>query len=282
MPIRLPEHRQIELYTHRRSLPIADDPDAFRREAEERARTLAGAYAGLVRLLAAGDEALDPAASWEAYRRLPRAGLRAKILAETMRALRLFHIACAHPLGRIDVRNGLIKASATIAHTGLSIRITVAGADLLESLAAYAVAAADGPYPEAYDEAMLGTLFADANAEIRWYNDEDRVLYQFAPPLRLNRHLRFDCDNARHAVAGGRLAFEVREPYRDPVRFPIDFFVHHDGRLHIVPAEALDGWGIDLGRLPAWRARLGPSGALPARFRGRFAREEMRAGLPMT
>ncbi len=224
----------------------------------------------------------DPMAAWRKYRALPRRDGIDKLTAEVYRTLRIFHAAGSHDTGRIEVRNGLVKASATVERTALSIRISRIGMTLLESVVAYRLGAVGQPYPDAYVEAMLCRYWADIAGEIHWYYDEDQVLYQFRDTLGLNRHFRFDCDNPKIAIADGCCRFRIGERFRDPARTPIDFFVVVDDRLHIIPVEALSDGALPLAELPRWRAQLPDGLTLPAAFRARFAREAMVPGLPMT
>lgn len=283
MPLLLPEHRQIELYTKKKALALAEDPALEQALAEAAAARLVESFILLDQSLGAAPVAPGAALdAWAKYRFLPRRTTIEKLTAELYRTLRLFHAGLTHETGRIESRNGLIKASATVDHTALSIRLTHAGADLLASAVAYRAAENEGPYPAAYVEAMLTRYWSDIAEEVRWYHDEDRVLFQYCDRLRLNRHCRFDCDNARVTLRGDQLRFEVAPPWNDPVRTPIDFFVTLDDRLHIIPVEALTDYTLPVEELPRWRARLDDGTPLPAVFRARFTREVMAAGLPMT
>ena len=278
----LPEYRQIELYTKKKTLAFADEAAAEAAEAQE-------AVANLSRVFTLLDGALgeplgtdDPMAAWRKYQALPRRDGIGKLTAEVYRTLRIFHATITHPSGRVETRNGLIKASSTIDHTALAIRISRVGMTLLESFVVTRLEADALPYSDSYVEAMLCRYWADIAAEIHWYYDEDRVLYQFRDELGLNRHFRFDCDNPRLRVEGDVLAIEIGAAYRDAARYPIDFFVVVDDTLHIIPVEALRDGTLPLSELPRWRARLPDGLTLPAHFRPRFGREAMVVGQPMT
>ena len=56
-------------------------------------------------------------------------------------------------------------------------------------------------------------------------------------------------------------------PIATPQRFPIDFYVIHDGVLHIIPVEALTDGRLPLAQLADWRTPLArrrrPAGAVP-------------------
>ena len=129
---------------------------------------------------------------------------------------------------------------------------------------------------------MLAEYFFDIGAEIKRYSDEDRNLYQFRRPVPFCRQFRFDCDNPKLSFDGDHVVLDISKPYRDPARYPIDFFVVVDGALHIVPVEALKEGRIAGGELPKWRARLADGDRLPAEFRGRFGRQEGAVNQPMT
>lgn len=278
----LPEYRQIELYSKKKSLAVAEDPAADLAVALDTARGLSDAFRALDAHLGGPSSESDPMESWAKYRGLPRRSAFERLGAEIFRTLRIVHTAVTHPTGRVEIRNGLIKASATVENTALTLRITRIGADLLGSVAAYRRMADALPYSEAYVEAMMLRYWADIADEIRWYYDEDRVLFQFRDPLGLDRHARFDCDNPRITVEAEALRFDFGPAGGAGARRPIDFFVVHDGRLHIVPSEALTDRALPLAELPRWRARLPDGLTLPACFRQRFTREVMVQGLPMT
>lgn len=278
----LPEYRQIELYSKKRALTFAEDSEAELAEAEAAIAALAQVFAVLDAALGEQLDSPEPMAVWRKVRALPRRNGIDKLTAEIYRTLRIFHAAGWHETGRVTVKNGLVKASATVERTALTIRISRIGMTLLESAVAYRLATADQPYPDAYVEAMLCRYWADISAEIHWYYDEDQVLYQFQDRLGLNRHLRFDCDNPKFSVDGGLCRFVIGECFRDAARYPIDFFVVIDTLLHIIPVEALSDGALPLAELPRWRARLADGFTLPASFRPRFGREVMVPGLPMT
>jgi len=278
----LPEYRQIELYSKKKSLAVAEDAEAERAEAVRTTAMLSDTFGLLDAALGAPLGDPDPMASWRKYRGLDRSSALGKLTAEAYRALRVFRSAVTHETGRVEVRNGLIKATATVEQTALSIRITRIGADLLESFVAYRLGMADQPHSETYVTAMLCRYWSDISAEIRWYYDEDRVLYQFRDEFALNRHFRFECDNPRFSVGGDRVRFDLGEIYADPLRYPIDLYVVVNGLLHIVPVEALTAGALALDQLPRWQARLPDGITLPPSYRLRFTREVMAQGLPMT
>ena len=84
---------------------------------------------------------------------------------------------------------------------------------------------------------MVLRYYADIVGEIKRFSDEGRSLFQFREPLRLNRHLRLECDTGRVRIIDDSCHFEISEASRDAARFPIDFFVtdprraaHHSRR----------------------------------------------------
>lgn len=282
MPLLAPEYRQIELYSKKKVLPVAEDAGTELTEGIAAVHGLTGTFRLLDSVLGEAPAGGDPAATWAKYLALPKRSPVEKLAAEIYRALRPFHAAASHPSGRIEINNGRIKASSTIGHTALCIRMTRAGMALLDSTAAYLLAAAESPYPKAYEAGMLTRYWTDCHDEIKWYYDEDRALFLFRDSLRMNRHFRFDCDNPRFDLKGGKVVFEVGAIYRDMARYPIDFFLQIEDHLYIVPTEALSDYALPEAELPRWEARLPEDGMLPARWRPRFTREDMIPGLPMT
>lgn len=277
-----PEYRQIELYSKKKVLPVAEDAETELAEGQDAVLRLTRTFRHLDTVLGDAPVGDDPNDTWAKYLRLSKRTPLEKLNAEIYRSLRPFHAAATHASGRIAIHNGMVKASSTIGHTALCIRMTRAGMALLESTAAYLLAALSSPYPEAYEVGLLTRYWGDCYDEIRWYYDEDRALFQFRDSLRMNRHYRFDCDNPKHELQGGKVVFEVGAIYRDIVRYPIDFYLHIDEVLYIVPVEALTEYTLAETDLPRWRARLPDGQTLPARWRPRFTREDMIPGLPMT
>ncbi|QGM47880.1 hypothetical protein H2LOC_000345 [Methylocystis heyeri] len=277
----MPEYRQIELYTKRKALdfldPIPpDDAPLDRIAAVARAAllfeaTLAGLYPTQHQLTA-----------WARCKELPKSNQSEKILAELHRILRIVRKIAFHPQGHVDMRDGVICLNGAIDMVALSLEITRAGLDLLESMVAYWFSARISVYPDAYVGRMLSEFFFDTVAEIKRFSDEDRILYQFRRSSPFNRYFRFDCDNPKIILESDRVNFEIGERYRDAARYPIDFYVLLDDRLHIIPVEALQNGAIRKDELPNWRARTSDGTSLPASFRTRFAREKIIVGQPMT
>jgi hypothetical protein len=279
--LRLPEYRQIELYTKKKNLAFAAQEPA---PSPALAPTAGACWAAL--LLDAALDAHHPGAEgktgWQKYLALPRKNGIDKVVAELFRMLRIVRAVAVHPHGHIEFQDGIVKLNGAIHHVALSLEITPAGLGLLESAVTYFLASAGQPYPDAYVEAMLYQYLADIVGEVRRFADEDRILYQYRQPFFFNRHFRYDCDNPKITVGNGRATFEVGAIHRDPVRTPIDFFVIHDDILHIIPVEALTDLSLPLEEISRWRARTPDGVTLPAAFRQRFGREVNIPGIPMT
>jgi hypothetical protein len=279
--LRLPEHRQIELYTKRKALNFLDPPPPEEAPMDRIAAVCRAAlafeayYAGI-------HPTEKPLTSWERCEELPRATQTEKILAEMYRVLRIIRKIAFHANGHVELRDGNVSLKGAIDGWALSLEITAAGLDLLESTVAWYFFSRTSPYPEAYVEAMLAEFFFDVVAEIKKYWDEDRVLYQFRRRAPFNRHFRFDCDNPKAAYEREFVQFEIGPLYRDPARYPIDFFAILDDVFHIIPVEALKDGRIERKDLTKWRARGIENLSLPASFRTRFAREKIVVGQPMT
>jgi hypothetical protein len=277
----LPEHRQIELYTKRKTLGFSDPDGAEAIPVEAIARLCRCAFA-MEAIVSARQPTDKPFGSWARCLELPRKTQTDKIIAEFYRMLRIVTRVAFHDHGHIDLREEIVCLNGAIDNVALSLEITAAGLNLIESAIAYWLQAKDGPYPAAYIEAMLAEYFGDIVGEIKRFADEDRILYQFRKRYAFNRHFRLECDNPRTEIASDRLMFEIGDRIREPARYPIDFFVVHDDLLHIVPVETLKDGGMPLDVLPAWRARTPDGLSLPYEFRSRFARERIVVGQPMT
>jgi hypothetical protein len=277
----LPEHRQIELYTKRKALSF-QDPEAASDVPIDRVAHLARTALVFDAVLGGHSPGAPGASSWQRILDLPRVTAGDKRLAELARVLRVARTIVFHPRGHVEMRDGIVRLNGAIDRVALSLEITVAGIDLVNSMMAYWFGALGGPYPEAYVDAMLAEYFFDVVAEIKRFADEDRILHQFRRTKPFCRHFRFDCDNPKAHFVDGFVEIEIGALHRDPARFPIDFFAVLDEALHIVPVEALTDGRIAVADLPKWRARTPDALSLPATFRPRFAREPIVVGQPMT
>lgn len=277
----LPEYRQIELYSKRKSLNFA--------EAEPGCEGPLSLISGVCRAffvldayLASAHQPTDGETSWRRYLGLPRAGATQKAVAEIYRILRVARTVVFHPQGHVEMTDGIVKINGAVNRVALSLELTPAGLTLLESAVAYYLGSLRAPYSDAYVEAMLTQYYFDIVAEIRRFHDEDRILYQFRRKFLFNRHFRFDCDNPKTQFDDGALVFEIGAAHENPALYPIDFYVEVGHALHIIPVEALSRGGLPLTDLDKWRVRGADANALPADFRLRFGREVMVVGQPMT
>jgi hypothetical protein len=273
--LRLPEHRQIDLYTRRRALHFLDPPSPEEATVERIAAVCRAALA-LEAWCASLHPTSLPLTAWKRCQELPRGTQLEKILAEIYRVMRVVRKISFHAHGHVDMRDGVVCLNGAIDLCALSLEITAAGLDLLETAVAYYFSSLTSPYPEAYVEAMLVEFFADIVAEIKRFADEDRILCQFRRRGPFNRHFRFDCDNPKINYESEFVQFVIGPLYRDPARTPIDFFAVLDDVFHIIPVEALKDGRIERKDLPRWRARGIENLSLPASFRTRFAREKSR------
>ena len=276
----LPEHRQIELYTRRKSLEF-EAPDEDRVPYAQLAGVV-GAFHRLETLLAARHFDGEPRPSWAFYTALPRDTPGDKLASQLYRILRIVKLVLFDPHGHVDLDDGIVKIGAVIGGAVLTLDMTPAGLTLLESAVAFIAAHERSPYPKPYVEALLAEYFLDIGAEIKRYSDEGRNLYQFRRVRPFSRHFRFDCDNPKFAFDGDHAVFDIGPLYRDAARYPIDLFVVIGAALHIVPVEALSEGRIARADLGKWRARLSDGERLPAEFRARFAREAIAVNQPMT
>jgi hypothetical protein len=276
----LPEYRQIELYSKRKTLHFAVAGPAP--EFQERVSGACGAYMALDAFLESRHFAGESGPSWQRYLSLPRASLLDRLAGELYRILRIVRSVAFHPHGHIEAEDGIVKFNGAINRVSITLEITPAGLTLLESAVAYYLGWQSEPYSAAYAEAMLSEYFFDIVAEIKRFADEDRVLYQFQRKQTFNRHFRFDCDNPKTQATGDVLEVETSPAFQNTALYPIDFFIVHGNTLHIVPAEALTAGKLPLAQLDRWRARTPDGATLPASFRWRFSRETVVIGQPMT
>ena len=277
----LPEYRQIELYSKRKSLSFAEAEPACEAPLSL-ISGVCGAFFVLDAYLGSRNPAADGGTSWRRYLDLPRAGGVQKAVAEIYRILRVARTIAFHPQGHVEMEDGVVKINGTVDRVALSLELTPAGLTLLESAAAYYLRSLREPYADAYVEAMLTQYYFDIVAEIRRFHDEDRILYQFRRKFIFNRHFRFDCDNPKTQFDEDALVIEIGAAHENPALYPIDFYVEVGNSLHIIPVEALVKCRLPLGDLAKWRVRGAGANTLPADFRLRFGREVMVVGQPMT
>ncbi len=277
----LPEYRQIELYSKRKSLSFAP-------AATDGGRPL-GRIAGVCRsflvldaFLAAHSLTDDDRASWPRYQALPRNTPTERVVGELYRVMRVVQTVAFHPQGIVEMDNGIVKLKSIVGKVVFILDLSLAGLVLLESAVAYYLDALRQPYPTAYVESIMIQYFQDIVGEIRRYSDEGRSLYQFRAQPLLNRHFRFDCDNPKTRLDDAFLEIEIGAMHRNSALYPIDFFVILRGVLHIIPAEALTEGRLPLADLERWRARTPDGVTLPAAFRTRFGHEAAVVNQPMT
>ncbi|PWV60994.1 hypothetical protein [Plasticicumulans acidivorans] len=282
------EHRNIETSTRPRRLNFAEPQPA---ETRSLPGTLVLALTTAYTLLADWQECNDPQVatlgSWQRYLALPRRTATEKYMAEVFRILRVFRCAAIQRNGHIEIReDGLIRARCDYERCALNLLTTQTGLELLLSCVAYYLESFDQPFPEAYVESMIGQYYADIVGEIRAFADNDRILFQFRQKRWFNRHVRLDCANPQlrrdGEGEGERYFVEAGKYGADAARYPIDFYITHNDKLYIVPAEALRDGAIRTAELPVWCARTVDGQTLPDAFRLRFACEKNIVGLPMT
>lgn len=278
--LRLPELRQIELYHRRKHLGFAEAATISQPLLPDLLGVLTS-FSLLEGWLQSRQLELEGKTGWDAYQALPRKSDADKVIAEVFRILRVVKTAVVSPLGHVEVENGLIRFFVTHHACALSVTVTSAGLGLLESVVAWFLGAQSQPYPAAYVEAMLLSYFTDIVEEVKRFNDEDRVLYQFGRRLRLNRLRRLDCDNPKCKFEGNVCILEIAKPFQDAAHYPIDIYLTLDGGLYIIPIEAAPGGRLAVSELERWKARTEDGADLPADYALRFGREPVVVGQPM-
>lgn len=277
--LRLPELRQIELYHRRKHVGFA--PAALAASPLPDLLGVLTAFSLLQGWLEGRQPELEGKTGWDAYQALPRKSDGDKVLAEIFRILRVVRTAMISPLGHVEVEHGLLRFFVTHHACALSMTVSRAGLSLLESAVAWYLDAVNQPYSDAYVEAMLLGYFTDIVEEIKRFNDEDRVLYQFGRRLTLNRLRRLDCDNPKCRFEGNVCVLEIAKPFLDAGQYPIDVYLTMDGALYIIPIEAAPGGRLVASELDRWKARTGDGAVLPSDFAFRFGREPVVVGQPM-
>ncbi|MCW2273781.1 hypothetical protein GJ654_08685 [Rhodoblastus acidophilus] len=280
--VRLPEHRQIELYTKPRILTF-DEPPLPEEAPLERIAALARAAVVFEATLAGLYPTELPLTSWARAKDLPKTTMVEKVALQLHRVTRILRLIAFHPHGQVEMRNGVICMGGVIGKEVYYFDITAAGLDLIETMVAYWFSARDSVYPESYVGWVFSEMFFDLGGDIRRYSDEGRTLYQFQRKGPFNRHFRFDCDNPKTTFEGDFVQIDIPAPYRDSARYAIDFFAVLHDVLHIIPVEALKDGKIAVADLPKWEARAKKDPmSLPAAFRKKFGRLKPSINQPMT
>ncbi|MGE4281662.1 MAG: hypothetical protein AB7G62_18915, partial [Magnetospirillum sp.] len=119
MTLLTPEYRQIELYSKKKVLPVAEDAETELAEGTAEVIRLTRTFQTLDAILGEAPAGDDPNDTWAKYLKLPKRHPMEKLAAEIHRALRPFHAGATHASGRIAIHNGMVKASSTIGHTAL-------------------------------------------------------------------------------------------------------------------------------------------------------------------
>lgn len=278
----LPEYRQVELYSKRKTLAFAEPTVPNHRQLRGSLATEM-AFVALEAYLSGQTPSIEGLPSWKKYLALPKSNRSQKLLAEVYRILRIHHLAWTQPTGHLEQHDdGLVRIACVFERCHLALTISPIGIQLLESVVLYYLDALRQPYSDAYVEAMLSQYFVDIVAEIKAFSDEDRILYQFNQGMAMNRHFRLDSDHPQFSTDEQHLIIEIGRRHADSRVFPIDFFIVVDDQLHIIPVEALNQGKLPLAQLSKWLAKLPTGEGLPDAYRYRFGREKHIVGLPMT
>lgn len=280
----LPEHRHMEPYTRPRRLTFEPQGMAERHVSGELILALTSAYHLLADWYEGQNPELATLGSWQFYLALPKRSSTEKLMAEIFRTLRIVRVAATQRNGSIEIKdNGLIRAFCEYNRCALSLSITESGLELLIAAVVYYLDAQSQPYSDAYVELVLGQYFTDIVGEISAFGDDDRVLFQFRQKCWFNRQQRFDVDNPRVQIEQEGYRVDTGRYGDNPARYPLDFFITLDGRLYIVPVEALKAEGfISTQDFPKWQAKIQQGNTLPDTYRLRFGHEKNIVGLPMT
>lgn len=246
----LPEYRELEMYTSKRR----HDGGVHAGEAVSDGQARAPDPALLSQVLPSwitlhilessfevtAATPLEGLTSWQRYQALPRRSLAEKIVAESYRLLRMVRVALQHPQGVLRGSGQRIELGCHANAYPLQLVISPVGLRLLDSLIhLYLQSRERSDLGPAYLDAMLLSYYTDLVAELRGFEDEDRVLCQFRPAILLNRHWRLECRNARYRVDNGYCLLQLGPRYADGQCHPIDFYLQLNDHHYRVPMEAL-------------------------------------------
>jgi hypothetical protein len=283
----MPEYREFDIYDRSKHLTFTNEltsaDELVANRIASRVAALRSTQHAFDDFLAGQDNLVgETTSSWQRYQQLPRKTPTEKMVGQIFRILRIVRIATTHAQGHVTAEDGLVHLSCSFNHCALLLSLTEVGMELLMAFVAYYFEAKTLPYSDTYTEWVLDQYFLDIIGEVKRFADEDRVLYQFHHRGFFNRHFRYDCDSPTMVIEGEHCEFDLNKAQSDTKAFPFDFYIIVNQNLHIVPVEALSNDRLHVDKLPLWQARCVDGVSLPASFRGRFTRERMIQGHPMT
>jgi hypothetical protein len=275
----LTEYRQKEVYW-RKGIKASF---AKRSEGQDPVfQTLLSAKSSLETEIIAGSDIRNNGATFKQYMELPRNSDSQRIIAEILRILRVISFGInENGIPDLDMR-GHFTFFSEVNRVALKLSITRAGLVLINSVIHYYLHRESSACSEAYIDLMMLAYYTDIQSEIKHYNDEDRILYQFRMRTPFNRHFRYDCENIRIEMRDGVCHFDIPDRFTSAEVYPFDFYIIVNSELFIVPREAVINNQIYLHELKQWKARTGGSLQLPAHFAAKFDRETMDSRIPMT
>ena len=108
----LPEHRQIELYTRKKTLAVSTAGPHL----AEAARIAGACTASLLLqvIFEADDPANESRSTWDIYRALPRNSSGERAMAEVFRILRIVRKVALHRQGTVVAEGGLLRCFGAI------------------------------------------------------------------------------------------------------------------------------------------------------------------------
>lgn len=283
----MPEYREFDIYDRSMHLTFGNPPTSAEQLVADSVALRVAALRTTQHVFddyLAGQDPMvgETVTSWQRYQQLPRRTPVEKMVGQIFRILRIVRIATTHAQGHVTVEDGLVHMSCAFNHCALLLSVTETGMELINAFVAYYFESSALPYSDTYTEWMLDQFFVDIIGEVKRFADEDRVLYQFHHRGFFNRHFRYDCDSPTFQLEGDYCDFRLNKAQSDTNIFPFDFYFIANSHLHIIPVEALSNNRLHVTKLPLWKARSPEGTDLPASFRGRFVRDRMIQGQPMT
>ncbi|MBM9614110.1 hypothetical protein JWJ90_07395 [Desulfobulbus rhabdoformis] len=255
---RLPEYRELEMYTNSSVIQLCDPECAEENngwnipqvmDALEAFSFLDG-YWESVKPQFAG---LPPE---QRFIRLEPRTQTERIMGQIYRILKIIRQGIAAPDVRIQTGRGLFKMNYVAPPYAFALHISFGGLEILTASIVVYLNSFRQWFPEAYLEAMLGQYYEDAANEIKYLSDEIGSVQQFRKKMFFNRHHRLRCGSARYSLTSDSLVIDVGPRYANSFLYPIDFFLQVDGIFHIIPAEALEEGKLPREQLADWQVRI--------------------------
>ncbi|MGE4559948.1 MAG: hypothetical protein AB7E77_07095 [Desulfobulbus sp.] len=265
---RLPEYREIEMYTNASAIQLCEPEHT----GEDNGWNIPQAMDALeaFSFLDGYWESVNPQFAGlplgQRLSRLDPTTHTQRLMGQVYRILRILRQGVSAPDARIRTGKRIFRINYVAPPYAFALHISFAGLELLTATTVVYLNSFRQWLPAAYLEAMLAEYYEDAANEIKYLSDEIGSVQQFRKTMVFNRHHRLRCGSARYTLTADALEIDVGPRYANSFLYPIDFFLLVDGVFHIVPAEALEEGRLPRKQLVDWQVRMPAPDAGPPEY----------------